>query len=259
MMPDLSWRFVAVWRRNLAVYRKIWLLNFLPPLLEPLLFIVAFGYGLAGVAGRVTYAGAEIPYAAFIAPALAAVAAMYNSFFETTYASFVRMVYQRTFQALMATPLTLDEIVAGEIAWGATRSAIAASLMLVVLAPFGLIGWPGGLLLIPLAVLGGLAFGAIGLTFTGILPSIDAFNLPVFLFITPMFLFSGTFFPLENLPRWAAGVAWALPLTHLVDLCRGAALGAFRPGHLLSILYLAAIAAIFFALAIRTMRRRLIP
>ncbi len=258
-MPDLSWRFVAVWRRNLAVYRKIWLLNFLPPLLEPLLFILAFGYGLAGIAGRMTYGGAEIPYVAFIAPALAAVAAMYNSFFETTYASFVRMVYQHTFQALMATPLTLDEIVAGEIAWGATRSAIAVSLMLAVLAPFRVIHWPGGLLLIPLGFLGGLAFGAIGLLFTGILPSIDAFNLPVFLFITPMFLFSGTFFPLESLPRWAGVLARALPLTHLVDLCRAAALGSFRPGHAVSVLYLAIFAAVFFALAIRAMRRRLIP
>ena len=119
---------------------------------------------------------------------------MSNSFFETTYASFVRMYYQKTFDAMPATPLSLEENIIAEIVWSATKAAAAAAIMFTVLALLGLIHLPQGLLLIPLAFLGGMAFGAIGMFFTGIIPSIDMFNLPIFLFITPMFLFNGTYF-----------------------------------------------------------------
>jgi len=136
----------------------------------------------------VQYGGTEVSYIAFIAPALIAVSIMYNAFFENTYTSFVRMYYQKTFDAMLATPLSLDEVITGEIVWGATRAVFAATIMLAILSLFGLIRWPEGLLILPLALLGGLAFGSVGMVFTGIVPSIDTFNLPVFLLITPMFL-----------------------------------------------------------------------
>ena len=104
---------------------------------------------------------------------------------------------------------------------------ITAAAMLAALSPFGLLRWPESLLLLPVAALGGLAFAAFGMVFTGVLPTIEAFNLPVFLVVTPMFLFSGTFFPLEQLPAWAQRLAWALPLTHLAHLARSVALGHF--------------------------------
>ena len=103
----LSWRFVSVWRRNLIVYRRIWKINFLVPLLEPIFYILAFGIGFQGLIGAVDYAGASLAYIRFMAPALISIAIMYNAFFETTYASYVRMEFQKTFDGMMATPLSL--------------------------------------------------------------------------------------------------------------------------------------------------------
>lgn len=254
----ISRRMWRVWQRNWAVYRQNWKVSFLPPLLEPLFYLVAFGVGLSGLIGTVRYRGDEIGYSAFIAPALIAITVMNSAFFENTYSSFVRMYYQKTFDAMMATPLTVEEIISGEILWGATKAAIAAAIMLAVIGLFGLIRFPEGLLLIPLAFLGGLAFGAAGMVCTALVPTIDLFNLPVFLFITPMFLFSGTFFPLENLPAWAQGVAVVLPLTPLVDLSRAFAASRLDASLLPGIAYLSAFAALTIPLAISRMRRRLI-
>ena len=253
-----SRRLLRVWQRNLVVYRRIWKVNFLVPLLEPIFYLVAFGVGFSGLVGDVLYAGEEMSYVAFIAPALLATAIMFNSFFETTYASFVRMYYQKTFDAMLATPLSLEEIITAEILWGATKSVMAAALMLVVIALFGLVRLPEGLLVLPLAFLGGMAFGAVGMYFTGITPSIDMFNLPMFLFVTPLFLFSGTFFPVAGLPEWAQLVAQLSPLYHLVEVSRFAALGRMEAAPLVSLGYLLAFSAVFFILAMRAMRRRLI-
>lgn len=255
---NISRRFMRVWSRNFVVYKKIWLVNFLVPLFEPILYLTAFGVGMSALVGHVQYAGRELSYSMFIAPALLAITIMYNAFFENTFASFVRMYYQKTFDAMMATPLSLEDIITGEIVWGATKSVIAASIMLAVVSVFGLAHYPHSLLILPLAFLGGLAFGTAGMVFTGIVPSIDMFNLPVFLFVTPMFLFSGTFFPVETLPIWAQVISHALPLTHLVNPCRDLALGIIRTTHLWDILYLAVFSIILFPAALAVMRRRLV-
>jgi lipooligosaccharide transport system permease protein len=240
------------------VYQKIWKISFIPPLFEPLFYLLAFGLGLGTLVGKLYYQGAQVSYLAFIAPALIAVNIMNNSFFENTYASFVRMYHQKTFDAMLATPLSIDEIITGEIIWGATKSVIGTVIMLAVISLFGLIHYPSGLLIIPLAFLGGIAFGALGMYFTGITPTIDMFNLPIFLFVTPMFLFSGTFFPIENLPAWAQTIAVLLPLTHLVNLVRAFGFGALNAYLLWSAAYLVIFAIIFFPLALRKMRKRLI-
>src|SRR5512137_1195298 len=221
----ISRRFFRVWQRNFTVYQQNWKISFVPPLLEPLFYLLAFGVGLSALVGTIHYQGSQISYIAFIAPALIAINIMNNAFFENTYASFVRMYYQKTFDAMMATPLSLQEIITGEIVWGATKSVIATVIMLAVISLFGLIRYPEGLLIIPLAFVGGIAFGSIGMIFTAMVGNIELFNLPVFLFITPMFLFSGTFFPLETLPMWAQHVALLLPLTHIVNLTRSLSLG----------------------------------
>jgi lipooligosaccharide transport system permease protein len=255
---NLSWRFLRVWQRNLVVYQKTWKINFMTPLLEPLLYLVAFGVGLSQLIETVPYQGQNLSYLVFIAPALLAVNMMYNSFFETTYASFVRMYYQKTFDAMMGTPLSLDEVIAAEIIWGATKSVIATAIMLGVISAFGLVAYPQGLMIIPLSLLGGLAFGAIGMVFTGITPSIEMFNLPIFLFVTPMFLFSGTFFPLEQLPSWAQKLALVLPLTHLVDVTRRLCLGTAGADLFYATAYLAGFSLCCFPVALFVMRRRLI-
>jgi lipooligosaccharide transport system permease protein len=256
--PPLSRRFIRVWQRNLTVYQQSWKISFIPPLLEPLFYLLAFGAGLSGLVGAIRYHGQELSYVRFIAPALIAITVMNSAFFENTYGSFVRMYYQKTFDAMMATPLTVEEIITGEIIWGATKSVIATAIMMAVISGFGLIGYPEGLLLLPLAFLGGLAFGAAGMICTAVVPTIELFNLPVFLFITPMFLFGGTFFPVENLPRWAQTVAIGLPLTHLAELARAFATGRIDASLLPGLAYLAASAAVLFPLAVGRMRRRLI-
>jgi lipooligosaccharide transport system permease protein len=240
------------------VYQQNWKISFVPPLLEPLFYLLAFGVGLSALVGNIHYQGSQISYIAFIAPALIAINIMNNAFFENTYASFVRMYYQKTFDAMMATPLSLEEIITGEIIWGATKAVIATTIMLGVISLFGLIRYPEGLLIIPLAFIGGIAFGSIGMYFTGIVPSIELFNLPVFLFITPMFLFSGTFFPVENLPGWAQYLAVLLPLTHMVNLTRSLSLGIIDLSLLTGFGYFVITCCIFFPLAIHKMHRRLI-
>jgi lipooligosaccharide transport system permease protein len=258
LYPPISRRVIRVWQRNLTVYRQSWKISFIPPLLEPLFYLLAFGVGLSALVGHIRYQGEEISYVRFIAPALIAITVMNSAFFENTYASFVRMYYQKTFDAMMATPLTVEEIIAGEIFWGATKAVIATAIMMAVISGFGLIRYPEGLLLLPLAFLGGLAFGAAGMVCTAITPSIELFNLPVFLFITPMFLFGGTFFPIENLPGWTQKTALLLPLTHLVNLARTFASGRIDASVPLGIGYLAAFSAVAFPLALCRMRRRLI-
>lgn len=255
----LSRRTWQVWRRNWDVYQKTWQINFLPPILEPIFYLLAFGAGLGTLVGVVRYQGLSLSYVTFIAPGLISVAIMYNSFFENTYSSFVRMYYQKTYDALLATPLVLEEVIVGEIAWGATKALLAGALMVAVVAFFGVLSWPHALLILPLSLLGGAAFGASAMCFTAICPRIETFNLPVFLFITPMFLFSGTFFPLEALPRWAQLLALALPLTHLVTLVRAASLGRFELFQTAwGLAYLAVFTAVTFPLAIVLMRRRLV-
>jgi lipooligosaccharide transport system permease protein len=255
---NISGRFIKVWQRNFTVYRKIWKINFLPPILEPLFYLFAFGAGLGALVGSIFYKGSAVSYIGYIAPALISINMMYNSFFENTYSSFVRMYYQKTFDAMLATPLSIEDIITGEIVWGATKSVIATAIMLFMISFFGIIQLPDALLLLPIAFIGGMAFGSVGMFFTAIMPSIDSFNLPVFLFITPMFLFSGTFFPLENLPSWAQKAAQILPLTHLVNMCRAISLGYIKPELLFDLLYLIVFCCIFFPLALIRMHRRLI-
>ena len=256
---NLTWRFVRVWRRDWLVNRQSWKIGFLTPLLEPVLYVAAFGLGFRLLIPAVQVYDRMVSYVAFMAPALIATSIMYNAFFENTYSSFVRMYYQKTYDAMMATPLSLEEVITGEIVWGATKSLMAATIMTAVLGACGLVHFPHGLLLLPLAFVGGLGFGAIAMCFTGIVKNIDMFNLPIFLFLTPMFLFSGTFFPVDNLPLWTQCLAQAFPLTHLVTLARSFSFGRVVPGEVLvSGGYLVCFAIVFFPVALRAMRRRIV-
>lgn len=267
-IPKLSYRVWKVWRRNVDVFTRTIGVNFLPSLLEPILYLVAFGFGLGGFIPEI----AGQPYINFIAPALVAISLMNGSFFECTYGSFVRMYYQKTFDAMVATPISVEEVVAGELLWGATRSTINAVIVLAVVAVSGLFA-PQPLITSPLFILmpviaffGGLMFSAIAMCFTAIAPNIDFFNYPFFLFTTPMLFLSGTFFPLSSLPDVAQGLALAvLPLSHIVDITRGALTGTTEPILgldtqtliPLGIIWLAIITVIFFIISINLMKKRL--
>ncbi|HOI57086.1 MULTISPECIES: ABC transporter permease [unclassified Methanoculleus] len=254
-MIDITGRVWSVWRRNWDAFLRTYRVNFIPPFVEPVLYLLALGFGL----GTYVEAIDGIPYPVFIAPALVSISVMYSAFFECTYSSFVRMYYQKTFDAVIATPVSIDEVIAGEMLWGATRGMIYATLMLPVLLLFGVVAMPSSLLLIPFAYLAGLLFAGIAMCFTAITPSIDALNYPSFLFITPMFLFSGTFFPLDLLPQPIQYFALAvLPLTHIVGINRAITLSNFSPINLLSLVWIVLATVFFFVLAIRLMRRRLI-
>ncbi|HDR72698.1 MAG TPA: ABC transporter permease [Methanoculleus sp.] len=247
-----AWR---VWRRNWDVFFKTYRVNFLPPILEPVLYLLAIGFGLGLFVGEID----GVPYVEFIAPALVAISIMNSSFFECTYGSFVRMYYMKTFDAMVATPLSIDDVIAGELLWGATRSLIYATMMLVVFALFGIIDLPLSLLIIPFSFAAGLLFAGIGMCFTAVTPGINELNYPSFLFITPMFLFSGTFFPLSILPEPLPSVALAvLPLAHLVNVTRSLTLSAITPLFFVSLAWIFAFGALFFLLSIHLMKRRLI-
>ena len=255
LLPDLSFRVWAVWRRDFDVFRRLFLVNFALPLLEPLLYLVALGYGLGMFVKDIH----GISYSRFIAPGLVSMATMYAAFFECTYSSFVRMYYQRTFDAIIATPANVDEVVAGEILWGATRSALNATLVFVVVTLFGL----APVWLLPLVtVFGfmcGVMFGSLGMIATALVPSIDMFNWPFFLFITPMFLFCGTFFPMSSLPRAVQIASFlVLPLSHVVLILRATLLGQAYTGLLWSLGWLLVVGSAAFLVSIRLMRRRLI-
>jgi lipooligosaccharide transport system permease protein len=257
-LAAITLRFRHVWMRNLVTYRRIWRINFLVPLLEPAFYILAFGLGFSGLIGGVDYAGRHMAYIQFMAPALVATACMWNAFFETTYASFVRMYYQNTFDGILATPVSLEEMIIAEIVWAASKAAAAVTVMLTVLIPLGYAAFPGALMCIPLAFGAGLAFGAIGMFFTGIIPTIDMFNLPIFLFITPMFLFSGTFFPMSGIAGWAGLLALLFPLYHLVELTRFFCLGVMESSPLFNLIYLVVFTIVFGYLGLWAMKRRLI-
>lgn len=254
----ISPRAWHVWRRDLDVFFTTWKTNFLPPILEPVYYVLAFGFGMGGMVGDLTYQGQTVSYLKFMGPGVIALAILFWAYFETTYSSFVRMYYQKTFDAIIATPLLVEDVIAGEWYWGATKSLMAGAIVLVMLSLFGLVTYPSGLLVLPLSVLGGLLFSAQGLMTTAVVPKIDSFNVTTFLFVFPMFLFSGTFFPIEVLPRWAFWIAEVLPLTHISNLARGACLG-IMPSHVaVSVIYLLVLTAVSSYLAFRWMTKRLV-
>jgi len=160
---------------------------------------------------------------------------------------------------MIATPLSIEDVIAGELLWGATRSVMYVAIMLPVLAAFGVISLPASLIAIPLAFLGGMMFAGIAMCFTAITPGIDTLNYPAFLFITPMTLFSGTFFPLTLLPAALQYFAIIiLPLTHLVSATRMCTLPAFSWSILASLAWMALVTGISCIIAINLMKRRLI-
>ena len=258
ILRNVSLRSFRVWQRDLEVYLTNWKTEFLPPLTEPILYVVAFGFGLGSLIHSVRYEGRELSYLRFMAPGIVAVAIMFWSYFETTYSSFVRMYYQRTFDAILATPLLVEDVIMGEMLWGTTKAFIASAIMTGVLTLLGLVSWPSALWMFPIAIVAGVMFSALGLVVTAITKNISSFNLPMFLVIMPMFMFSGTFFPVSILPKWVHVIAWCLPLTHVSYLVRASVLG-MAGGHLVwSALYILVLAVVLMALSLKLMKRRLI-
>jgi lipooligosaccharide transport system permease protein len=245
---------VKVWFRNWRVFRKMFWRAMVPTLFEPLLYLVGLGLGLALYIPKIS----GLSYLEFIAPGLVASSAMFGASYECTYYSFIRMKYEKVYDAMLATPLTIEEVIAGEILWGATRSLLTATVFLAAVVLFGLVKSPLVLLVFPVIFLAGLLFGIIGMVYTAIIPDIGLFNYYFTLFITPLFLFSGIFYPVEALPEWAEKIAFLTPLYHVVEVCRGLSQGLVSQALFQSLAWLVLWVFLLFLVPIVLMKRRLI-
>ncbi|KPK46124.1 MAG: ABC transporter permease [Nitrospira bacterium SM23_35] len=216
-------RAFRVWQRNFTVYTKLYKSGLALNFVEPVLYLAALGLGLGGFVREIN----GVPYIQFIAPGIIASSSMFAAIYECTYGTYVRMKYQKTFDAILATPVNLDDLVLGELLWGATKSLLYGSIIILVIALFGLVDSPLIILVVPVLLISGLIFSEISVIFTAVIPGIDSYNYFYTLFMTPMFLFSGIFFPLDNLPSVISQIAFFTPLYHLVNICRGLASGEF--------------------------------
>lgn len=241
-----------VWQRDFDVWKKRYMASLVGNLGEPILFLIAMGFGLGSII--IPMEGAS--YIEFIAPGLIGSAVMYGASFECTFGAYTRIVVQKTYDAIRVTPVSLEEITAGDILWGSTKGLIAGIIFLIVMFAFGLVkSW--GVLLIPVLIsILSISISSLAMFFTAKAPSYDFFAYYFTLIIAPMFLFSGIFFPLENFPAWIRVIAWFTPLTHFVDLARDLVLGGINWYIIVDLLWLVIFTLVILTLAIRGVRKR---
>ena len=245
---------LSVWRRNASMYARTWKWNILPNFFEPVLYLMSIGIG---VGAYVTQMGG-MSYVAFLAPGLLCVSAMNGSSFEVTYNMYVRLNFEKAYDAILTTPVEPDDLLAGEVLWALTRATIYGGCFYIVVVLFGLAPLPWSLLALPVIPLAGLLFAAIGVSVSVRVPTIDMFSFYFTLFLTPLFLFSDVFFPLNE--RLSGGWLWlaeALPLLHPVRLARHAFRGEFAPVLLWDLAYIVSLSALLLAWARRGIARRL--
>lgn len=244
----------SVWRRNAALYRRTWKTTLLPHFFEPVFFLTAIGVGV----GAYITDMAGMSYIAFLAPGLMCVSAMNGASFEVTFNLFIRIVYEKTYDGVLTTPVETDDILVGEVLWGLTRSLLYGGGFYVVAVLFGLVTIPAGLAALLVIPLAGLLFAAIGIAVTLKIPTIDLLSFYFTLFLTPMFLFSGVFFPIgERFPGWLLPLAEALPLLHPVRLSHMAFGGEWEWIAVWDVGYILVVSTALLMWARRNVRRRL--
>lgn len=217
-----QWQSRAVLGRHLTVYRRNWHTAALPPLLEPIILLLAFGVGLGGFIPEFTWRGQPVSYLAYLAPGMLAYTAFMTAFFQALFAAYIRMHYQKTWEGQLITQVRLEHVVWGEVLWAATLGTIYALIVILVLAGFSLAGglrlhWAGVVPILPLLFLAALAFATLGLLFTALVPSIDHMNIPFFLVIMPLGFASSTYFPMEGESLWTQAWLFLNPLHHLAE------------------------------------------
>lgn len=245
-------RAFRVWQRNFTVYTKLYLSSLALNFVEPALYLAALGLGLGAFVKDIN----GVPYINFIAPGIIASSSMFAAIYECTYGTYVRMTFQKTFDAILATPVNIDDLVAGELMWGATKSVLYGTIIMLVISLFGLVDSPMLVLAVPFLFVSGLIFAEISLIVVATVPGIDTFNYFYTLLMTPMFLFSGIFFPLDNLPAAVSKIAFFTPLYHLVNICRSFSSG--NAGNIWDIVWLLVVVIILAPYPFRLMRRRIV-
>ncbi len=254
-LPQLSWRFVPVWRRNYLVWKKLAIPSILGNLADPMLYMLGLGYGLGSLLPKVGGA----PYLTFLAAGTVAYSTMNAATFEVLYSSFSRMHVQRTWDAILNTPLTLDDVMLGELTWATSKSLLSGLAILAVIWGLGLYGsfWMT-LWIIPVVILLGFCFGGMGLVMNALSPSYDFFLYYFTLVITPMVLLCGVFFPVTQLPPLLQAISAWLPLTHAVALTRPLVMGDMPIGIPLHVCALLIYGSIGYVVALVLTRRRLL-
>ncbi|MCW2277586.1 ABC transporter permease [Heliophilum fasciatum] len=246
------WRIL---RRHLTIFSRTFWTNTMFNFFEPFLYLTAMGYGLGAFVQEME----GISYMEYIAPGIVASSAMFAATFECTYGSFVRLHYQKTFHAILAGPVTVRDIIIAEALFGMIKCVVFGAVILLVIAVMGQVRSSLALLIPLFLILPGLFFSLMAVTYTCLAPNIDYFNYYITLFVTPLYLFGGVFFPLTGMPVWAQKLAWFNPLSHSVEVCRALALGQPAwPTIGEHVLWFFIGSALLLAPPIHLMRRRLI-
>ncbi len=250
--PDVSFLAVRVWQRNRDVFMNIWKSEAIWPFVEPLLTVVALGFGL----GDFIELDSAESYIQFFGPGIIGGYAMWMASAETSWGAYFRMD-QKTFDAIISTPASIDDVSTGEVMWASTRSLISVAGNFVVLLTFGAFTSATALLIVPLAILPGMMFGSIALCYTAIARSVSSLNYFFAVYITPQFWLAGVFFPIDEMPAWVQVVAWFMPLYHVVKIYRSLAAGDWAWSNGVDIVWILVVTAVFYTLALTLMRRRL--
>ncbi|MBI1376772.1 MAG: ABC transporter [Frankiales bacterium] len=246
--------FAGVFLRETTLFRRVWPSSTFGAIVEPTINLLAFGFGLGALVSTVQ----GIPYIQFIGTGTVATAVLFSSVFAGMFDTYVKRVYMKTYDGILAAPVDVPELFLAEACWIAVKAGVFGLAPLLVAIVFGLPpSW--GMLAIPfIGFLTGFGIALMGMSFSGVVPSIDSFNYVQSALVTPMFLLAGIFFPLQGLPSWIATLAQVNPLYHCVQLVRDAVFGWQPADDLWHVLALVAFAAVMAPLAIRVLRRRLI-
>ena len=244
----------AVWRRNLLVWRRLLVPSLMMNFGEPFLYLIGLGYGVGFYIREI----GELSYLSFVASGVVATVAMMTATYEGLYSVYTRMVPQHTYDAMLTTPLAVEDIIAGEILWCATKSVITGCAMLLVALALGAIHAPGAVLALPVVFVVGVCFASLAVVVTAKSRSYDFFSYYFTLFITPMFIFCGVFYPVHILPPVAQAVVQYLPLTHAIAVLRPLVTGQPPDNVLAHLAVLVGCALVCFYVAVVWARRRLL-
>ncbi len=252
--PELSLRWIAVWQRNLLVWKKLAIASVLGNIADPLLYMVALGYGIGAFVPEV----GGMKYIAFIGTGMVCQSAMFTSSFEAMYSAFSRMHVQRTWEAIINAPLSLDDVMLAEWIWTASKAVVSTAAILAVIVALGFGHSWLALWVVPLGFAVGLTFGALGLVMNALAPNYDFFTYFFTLVLTPMLLLCGVFFPVDQMPAWLQGIAAFLPLKHAIDLARPLVAGVVPGNIVLHVAVLLAYGVTAYYVALVLTRRRLL-